>query len=155
MADDQFVNTIGVAIDTVIADCRTESLLGESQRPVVRLQDRSDEPHSKRAELQRSNAQLMDGHETISVVRRSPRWTRLPVVALTAKAMPGAREKSISRGANDHVPEPVDVDRPPTVVRALLDPEGAGPAAPDDSVPESVAPGPSTTGEAAAPPTTE
>ncbi|MGC9542760.1 HAMP domain-containing protein [Streptomyces sp. UG1] len=67
----------------------------------------------------------MDGYETISVIRRTPRWAHLPIVALTAKAMPADREKSIARGANGYVPKPVDVDQLLTVVRDLLDPEGA------------------------------
>ncbi|MFJ8308105.1 ATP-binding protein, partial [Streptomyces sp. NPDC094147] len=66
----------------------------------------------------------MDGYETIEAIRRSPQWTDLPIIALTAKAMPGDREKSIAQGANEYVPKPVDVDQLLMVACTLLDPEG-------------------------------
>ncbi|WP_405657061.1 HAMP domain-containing protein [Streptomyces sp. RK9] len=87
----------------------------------------------------------MDGYETIAAIRRTPRWTGLPIVALTAKAMPGDREKAISQGATDYVPKPVDVDQLLMAVCTLLDPEGASfykqaDAALEDSAPEPPAP---------------
>ncbi|MEV1177199.1 ATP-binding protein, partial [Nonomuraea sp. NPDC049784] len=55
---DQFVDTIGVAINTIIANSRTEALLSESQRLTTQLQERSKELQRQQAELQRSNEQL-------------------------------------------------------------------------------------------------
>ncbi len=55
---DQFVGTIGVTINTIMANSRTEALLAESQRLTTQLQERSDELQRQQAELRRSNAEL-------------------------------------------------------------------------------------------------
>ncbi|GAA4989674.1 signal transduction histidine kinase/HAMP domain-containing protein/CheY-like chemotaxis protein [Nonomuraea thailandensis] len=62
----------------------------------------------------------MDGYETLVAVRQMPRFADLPIIALTAKAMPGDREKTISCGASDYVPKPVDLDQLLEVMRGWL-----------------------------------
>jgi signal transduction histidine kinase/HAMP domain-containing protein/ActR/RegA family two-component response regulator len=57
---DQFVPTIGVTINTIMANSRTEALLEQSQRLATQLQERSDELQRQQAELRRSNAELED-----------------------------------------------------------------------------------------------
>jgi signal transduction histidine kinase/ActR/RegA family two-component response regulator len=57
---DQFVNTIGFAINTILANTRTETLLNQSQRLATQLQERSDELQRQQIELQHSNEKLAE-----------------------------------------------------------------------------------------------
>ena len=52
----------------------------------------------------------MDGYETISALRAMPWNQRLPIVAVTAKAMIGDREKCLEAGADNYISKPIDVD---------------------------------------------
>jgi CheY-like chemotaxis protein len=63
----------------------------------------------------------MDGYATTAAIRRMPQFSGLPIVALTAKAMKGDREKSIESGASDHVTKPVDTDQLLSVMSQWLD----------------------------------
>ena len=63
---------------------------------------------------------VMDGYEAIKQIRLQPGLTKLPIIALTAKAMVGDREKSIEAGANDYISKPVDMERLLSLMRIWL-----------------------------------
>ena len=62
----------------------------------------------------------MDGYRTMQVVRENPSYQRLPIVALTAKAMKGNREKCLEAGASDYLAKPVNTEQLLSVLRMWL-----------------------------------
>ncbi|RFM27750.1 response regulator [Deminuibacter soli] len=62
----------------------------------------------------------MDGYETTRRIRFEYKWKNLPVIAVTAKAMTGDREKCINAGASDYITKPVDIDQLLSLLRVWL-----------------------------------
>jgi CheY-like chemotaxis protein len=62
----------------------------------------------------------MDGYETIQIIRKEPRNKGLPIIAVTAKAMIGDRQKCIASGASDYITKPVKTDQLLSLMRVWL-----------------------------------
>ncbi|WP_017298529.1 response regulator [Nodosilinea nodulosa] len=62
----------------------------------------------------------LDGYETTRLIRQQEQFRSLPIIALTAKAMQGDREKCIEAGASDYITKPIDTDQLLTLLRLWL-----------------------------------
>jgi CheY-like chemotaxis protein len=62
----------------------------------------------------------MDGYETLRRIRKNPQFRSLPILALTAKAMKGDREKCLEAGASDYIAKPVHTDQLISLLRVWL-----------------------------------
>ena len=62
----------------------------------------------------------MDGYQTMQEIRRDAKLRRLPIIALTAKAMKGDREKCVAAGASDYLAKPVNTEQLLSALRMWL-----------------------------------
>jgi CheY-like chemotaxis protein len=62
----------------------------------------------------------MDGYQTMREIRNKPQFRALPILALTAKAMKGDREKCLEAGASDYIAKPVNTDQLLSLLRVWL-----------------------------------
>ncbi|NMZ09787.1 response regulator [Pseudomonas proteolytica] len=62
----------------------------------------------------------MDGYEATALIRQDPRWRKLPIIAVTAKAMKDDQERCLAAGSNDYLAKPIDLDRLFSLIRVWL-----------------------------------
>ena len=62
----------------------------------------------------------MDGYEATVEIRKDPRWRKLPIIAVTAKAMRDDQERCLQAGSNDYLAKPIDLDRLFSLIRVWL-----------------------------------
>jgi CheY-like chemotaxis protein len=62
----------------------------------------------------------MDGYTAMREIRKQPAWRRLPIIALTAKAMKDDQDKCLAAGANDYIAKPLDVEKLLSLVRVWM-----------------------------------
>ncbi|HEX4974527.1 MAG TPA: response regulator, partial [Pseudomonadales bacterium] len=62
----------------------------------------------------------MDGYEAMTEIRKNVRFDKLPIIALTAKAMKNDKQKCIEAGANDYITKPIDADKLLSLMRVWL-----------------------------------
>ncbi|CAK0770447.1 two-component system, sensor histidine kinase and response regulator [Gammaproteobacteria bacterium] len=65
---------------------------------------------------------VMDGYEATRTIRRDPRFTRLPIIAMTAHAMASDQQRSLAVGMNDHIGKPIDPERLFSLLMTYLKP---------------------------------
>lgn len=63
---------------------------------------------------------VMDGYQAMQAIRAQPAFGTMPIIALTARAMPEEQEKCMAAGANDYLTKPVDIERLLTLLRVWL-----------------------------------
>jgi CheY-like chemotaxis protein len=115
IVDDDVRNAF--ALTSVIEAKGIEVLYAESGRDAIEALNQHPEIDLVLMDIMMPD---MDGYETTKAIRSDRRFADLPIVALTAKAMKGDREKSIASGASDYIPKPVDTDQLFSLMRVWL-----------------------------------
>jgi CheY-like chemotaxis protein/HAMP domain-containing protein len=105
------------AITGVLESHRMEVFVAKNGRSAIDLLDQAPETDLVLMDIMMPQ---MDGYDTMRAIRRNSKFRALPIIALTAKAMKGDREKCLEAGASDYISKPVNVDQLLSLMRIWL-----------------------------------
>jgi len=117
IADDDMRNVF--SLSSLLAERNMTILEAENGREALQ---RLEEHPDTRIVLMDIMMPEMDGYQAIRAIRQDPRFARLPIIALTAKAMKGDREACLNAGASDYISKPIDSERLLSLLRVWLYP---------------------------------
>jgi CheY-like chemotaxis protein/signal transduction histidine kinase/HAMP domain-containing protein len=117
MAEDD-IRTV-YALSALLAGKGAEVLVAENGREALELLSKNTDVDAVLMDIMMPE---MDGYDAMRELRKNPRFEALPVIALTAKAMKGERERCLEAGASDYLTKPVDSERLLSTLRDWLEP---------------------------------
>jgi CheY-like chemotaxis protein len=115
IVDDDIRNIF--ALTSVLEQHRMEVVAAETGREAIRRLELLPDVDIVLMDIMMPD---MDGYDTMRAIRKIPRFKTLPIIAVTANAMKGDREKTLEAGAWDYLAKPVDTEHMLSVLRAWL-----------------------------------
>jgi CheY-like chemotaxis protein len=115
VVDDDMRNVF--SIKKVLEDKGIEIVIGKNGKEGLTCLNNNPDIHLVLMDIMMPE---MDGYTAIGEIRKQDRFKKLPIIALTAKAMKGDRSKCIEAGANDYLAKPFDIDRLFSMLRVWL-----------------------------------
>ncbi len=116
IVDDDVRNVF--ALTSVFERCGAEVLYAENGREGIEALERNEDVRLVLMDIMMPE---LDGYATTEAIRNMPQFADLPIIAVTAKAMKGDREKAITSGATDYITKPVDTGQLLAVMRNCLE----------------------------------
>ena len=116
IVDDDVRNVF--ALTSVFERCGAEVLYAENGREGIEALERNEDVRLVLMDIMMPE---LDGYATTEAIRNMPQFADLPIIAVTAKAMKGDREKAIASGATDYITKPVDTGHLLAVMRNCLE----------------------------------
>jgi CheY-like chemotaxis protein len=115
VVDDDMRNTF--ALTTILEDKEMQVIIAENGQEALELLATQQDIDIVLMDIMMPE---MDGYETIRKIRTQQRFRKLPIIALTAKAMKGDKTKCLEAGANDYLAKPIDADKLISLMRVWL-----------------------------------